>query len=78
VKKPDEGVLPTSGGQSESKSGVKDTGYIDKKGTPSGEKAMFNYLPPGTDIDNQECADIRDLPMKDYTGGLGYKGDGWT
>jgi hypothetical protein len=78
VKKPDEAVLPSSGGETLDRAGVKDTGYIDKKGTPSGEGARFNYLPPGSNIENQECADIRELPLKEYSGGGSYKGDGWS
>jgi len=35
-----------------------------KKGEPYGESAMFNYLPPGHDIDQQEHSDIRALPAK--------------
>lgn len=33
-----------------------------KKGTPAGLGAMFNSLPPGMDIDDQEQADIRQQP----------------
>jgi hypothetical protein len=39
---------------------------------------FFNSLPPGSDITDQEMADIREEPIKMYTGGLGYSGDGWT
>lgn len=70
------GALPNSGGKSLDKSGVDNSSYIVKKGTPSGEGAKFNRLPPGQDITNQEVADIRDLPLKSVTAS-GYPGDGW-
>lgn len=57
-------------------SGFEDSGYIVKKGTPYGESAKFNYLPPGMDIDNQEIVDIRSMPYKELTD-LSYPGDGW-
>jgi hypothetical protein len=50
--------------------------YIVKKGTPYGEAAKFNFLPPGMDISHQENKDIRDMPLKKITG-MGYDGDGW-
>lgn len=50
--------------------------YIDKKGTQQGEGAKFNYMPPGMDIDHQECADIRAMPMKKVTS-ESYPGDGY-
>lgn len=75
---PDVGVLPSSGGQSIDKTGVKDSGYLTKKGTPSGLKAEFNYLPPGMNIEDQKDADIRSQEMKTYKGGISYPGDGWT
>jgi hypothetical protein len=56
--------------------GIQSTGFIDKKGTPSGMDAKFNKLPPGENIENQECADVRSLPYKEITP-LGYPGDGW-
>jgi hypothetical protein len=56
--------------------GIKDAGYLVKKGTPFGVEAFFNSLPPGMDITDQELADIRVEPMKTYSGGLGF-GDGW-
>ena len=70
-------VLPKSGGRTVEKDGINDSGYIDKKGTPSGESAKFNYLPPGMNIDDQDCADIRSLgEVKTFKGGLSYPGDG--
>lgn len=50
--------------------------YIVKKGTPYGEGAKFNHMPPGMDISNQENADIRDMPMKRVTA-QSFPGDGW-
>jgi hypothetical protein len=73
---PGVGTLPSSGGQSLDKDGIKDSGYLDKKGTPSGMNAHFNCLPPGTNIQDQEVADIREEPMKVYSGGISYPGDG--
>lgn len=72
----DEGVLPRSGGESVDKTGVNDTGYLVKKGTPFGADVMFNSLPPGSDILDQEVADIRQEPLKTWTGGLSFPGDG--
>jgi hypothetical protein len=74
----DLGVLPTSGGESLDKSGIKDQGYLVKKGTPFGVTAHFNSLPPGTDINDQEVADIRVQEMSTYKGGISFPGDGWT
>lgn len=74
---PDVNVLPSSGGESLEKSGIKNTGYLTKKGTDSGLEARFNYLPPGMNIEDQDCADIRGQELKNYSGGLGYPGDGW-
>jgi hypothetical protein len=73
---PDVGTLPRSGGQMVEKDGINDTGYLTKKGTPSGERAMFNKLPPGTNIEDQAVADIREEPLKLYSHGLSYPGDG--
>lgn len=75
---PDVNVLPSSGGKSLDKSGIKDSGYLDKKGIPSGLEARFNYLPPGMNIEDQKDTDIRSQEMKTYSGGLSYPGDGWT
>lgn len=57
--------------------GIKDSGYLVKKDIPYGVSANFNSLPPGMDIEDQENADIRKMPMKTVTA-LGYPGDGWT
>jgi hypothetical protein len=77
--KPDVGVLPTSEKMAGNEMvGIKDQGYLDKKGTPSGLKADFNFLPPGMDIEDQDNADIRAQKQLDYKGGISYPGDGWT
>ena len=78
AKMPDVNVLPSSGGQSLDKTGIKDSGYLTKKGTPSGEEAKFNRLPPGMNIEDQMVSDIRSQEMLTYKGGISYPGDGWT
>jgi hypothetical protein len=57
--------------------GIKDSGYLVKKHVPMGNNANFLSLPPGMDIEDQENADIRKMPMKTVTA-MGYPGDGWT
>lgn len=57
-------------------SGFVTSGYIDKKSTPFGENAKFNYPPPGMEITNQKMADIRDMPFKKVTD-ESYPGDGY-
>jgi hypothetical protein len=69
-------VLPKSGGETIDKTGVNDTGYLVKKGTPYGVNAFFNSLPPGSDIQDQEVTDQREEPFKTWTGGLSFPGDG--
>jgi hypothetical protein len=46
-----------------------------KFGTPYGEKAMFNQLPPGPDITDQDYILINEMPLKRVTM-MGYPGDG--
>lgn len=76
---PNEGsCLPSSGGKSLDKAGISNSGYITKKGTPSGLDAMFNKLPPGMNIEDQELTDQSKLALKFYIGGLSFPGDGWT
>ena len=58
--------------------GVRDNGYLAKKGLMYGVNAMYNTLPPGSDIEDQELCDIREMRMSSYEGGLGYPGDGWV
>jgi hypothetical protein len=74
----DENVLPDSSKiRGNEMVGIKDSGYLAKKGIPYGVNAMFNTLPPGMDIEDQENADIRKEPLKVYSGGLSYPDDGW-
>lgn len=74
----DYGVLPNSDKMvRDEKVGFVTSGYIDKKGTASGQDARFNYLPPGQNIDDQFTADIRSMEMKKVTA-MGYPGDGWV
>ncbi len=58
------------------KSGFETSGYLDKKGTPYGEAAKLNFLPPGMDITKQEMTDQRDMPLKKVVA-ESYAGDGW-
>lgn len=69
------GMNSGSGSDSE-RTGFDTSGYIDKKGTPSGEGAMFNHMPPGMDITNQSITDQRPLPLKKLVD-LSYPNDGW-
>ena len=77
TKLPDVGVLPDSskmaGGE---RVGIKDSGYLNKKGT-TGEQTLMLSMPPGTNIENQKLSDQNEMPMKTVTS-LGYPGDGWT
>lgn len=70
-------VLPSSGGESLDKAGIHNDGYLVKKGTPWGVNAMFNSLPPGMQIEDQELTDQRKMELKTIVN-LGYPGDGWT
>jgi hypothetical protein len=72
---PIQGMQSASGSNSET-TGFQTSGYIDKKGTPYGEAAKFNFMPPGMDIDNQENAVINSMPMKKLVS-TSYPGDGW-
>jgi hypothetical protein len=62
------------------RSGFQTSGYITKKGTPVAHGAeigyIFNKLPPGMNIDRQDCSDIRSLEMKRVVS-QSYPGDGW-
>lgn len=70
-------LFPGAGsGEVLDKAGVNNAGYIVKKNTPYGVGAMFNTLPPGMDIEDQEIADIREEPYKQVTN-KSYPGDGW-
>jgi hypothetical protein len=57
-------------------SGFITDGYTDKQGTPYGEAAKFNYLPPGMDISNQLNAEINEMPLRKLVA-ESYPGDGW-
>jgi len=57
-------------------SGFITDGYLDKGGIPYGEAAKFNFLPPGMEIDNQENAEIHEMPLRKLTA-ESYPGDGW-
>ena len=50
-------------------------GCFHKWGTPFGEAAYFNQLPPGPDINDQAYALIHDMPLVVYEGGVTYKSD---
>ena len=58
--------------------GVKQNGYLAKKGLVFGVNAFYNSLAPGMDIEDQENCDIRQMKMNVYEGGMGFPGDGWT
>ena len=58
--------------------GIRDDGYLVKKNLEYGPNALYNSLPPGMDIEDQENTDIRKMEFKAYRGGMGYEGDGWT
>jgi hypothetical protein len=58
--------------------GIRDKGYLVKKNLEFGVNAMYNSLPPGMDIEDQENCDIRQEQMVVYEGGVGFPGDGWT
>ena len=51
-------------------------GYLDKGGTPYGEAAKFNYMPPGMEIDNQVNSEINEMKLYKVTS-ESYPGDGW-
>lgn len=73
----DVGVLPTSEGPVLDRAGIRDEGYITKKGLTDGVNVFYNTLPPGMDIEDQELIDVRKMELKTVTD-LGYPGDGWT
>lgn len=75
----DVGVLPDSDRMVHNERvGIHNHDYLVKKGIEFGPNALFNSLPPGMDIEDQENCDIRRMEMKAYRGGMGYPGDGWT
>lgn len=58
--------------------GVRNSGYLAKKGLEFGVNALYNTLPPGMDIEDQELCDIRKMEMVCYEGGVSFPGDGWV
>lgn len=75
----DVGVLPDSSELvGDERVGIRDYGYLAKKGLDFGVNAFYNSLPPGMDIEDQEVSDIREMKMVVYDTGLGYPGDGWA
>ena len=55
--------------------GFQTEGYIFKHGTPYGETARFNVMPPGQDISNQPMLIVNQMPLKKVTA-MSYPGDG--
>lgn len=87
MKYPDEGTFPSSGGEVLDRAGIKDAGYLDKKGTPSAFSAnssgmtghVFNQLPPGDNIGDQKVSDVKrtdSMKVKEVVN-MSYPGDGW-
>lgn len=68
--------MKSSKGSNSEMTGFVTEGYIDKQGTPYGEAAKFNFLPPGMDISNQENAEIHGMEMKTVVD-MSYPGDGY-
>ena len=68
--------MASSGGNLGEKAGFITTGYIDKKGTPYGDGAKFNCMPPGMEIGNQQVSDQNEMPLKKVVS-TSYPGDGW-
>jgi len=58
--------------------GVRNSGYLTKKGLEYGVNSMTFSLPPGMDIEDQENSDIREMQMVVYDRGISYPGDGWV
>jgi hypothetical protein len=58
--------------------GIRDAGYLVKKNLVYGVNAMYNSLPPGMDIEDQENCDIRAMDLVVYEHGMSFPGDGWT
>ena len=50
-------------------------GCFRKWGTPFGEAAMFNQLPPGPDINDQAYLHFNTMPLQLYMGGVTYDSD---
>jgi hypothetical protein len=58
--------------------GVRNSGYLAKKGLEFGVNAMTFSLPPGMDIEDQEISDIREMQLVVYDRGISFPGDGWV
>ena len=72
-------VLPDSAEMAHNEMvGVRNNGYLVKKGLEYGVNAFYNTLPPGMDIEDQENSDIRQMDMVVYEGGMSFPGDGWV
>jgi len=75
----DQGVLPDSAELAGNELvGIRNNGYLAKKGLEFGVNALYNTLPPGMDIEDQENSDIREMQMVVFDEGIGYPGDGWA
>lgn len=75
----DQGVLPDSAELAGNEMvGIRNDGYLAKKGLEFGVNALYNTLPPGMDIEDQENCDIREMQMVVFDEGVGYPGDGWA
>ena len=60
----DQGVLPDSAELAGNELvGIRNNGYLAKKGLEFGVNALYNTLPPGMDIEDQENCDIREMQM---------------
>jgi hypothetical protein len=68
--------MSSSKGSDSEMTGFVTSGYIDKRGTPHGEAARFNMMPPGMDITDQVTTEQHPMPFKTVTA-MGYPGDGW-
>jgi hypothetical protein len=75
----DESVLPDSAKMvGNERVGICDSDYLTKKNlVEGGANVMLHSLPPGMNIEDQENADVRVMPMKTITA-MGYPGDGWS
>lgn len=75
----DQGVLPDSAELAGNEMiGIRNNGYLAKKGLTFGVNALYNTLPPGMDIEDQENCDIREMQMVVFDEGISYPGDGWA
>ncbi len=72
-------VLPDSGEMAGNEMiGVRNSGYLAKKGLEYGVNSMTFSLPPGMDIEDQEISDIREMQLVVYDRGMSFPGDGWV